>query len=176
MAYHVPHFIAGASRRQLTQLLLKLFTLREGGESLEQAQQLHCEREEAERERDEESNEPVTRSVSEWRADMVGLDFPFIDTVPLDEQRHRANQAADLAIAENFVERIDRDVAFQNETVRGKYWRGVELISVRRLVQSHLRCSEEDFYDHRCVSTHVPTFVPDGPPNTLSTPGYLRPT
>ena len=106
------------------------FTLREGGESLEQAQQLHCEREEAERERDAESNEPVTRSVSEWRADMVGLDFPSVDTVPLDEQRHRANQVADLAIDENFVERIDRDVAFQNETVRGKYWRGVELIEV----------------------------------------------
>jgi len=94
----------------------------------------------------------------------------------LDEQCHGANQAADLAIAENFVGRIDRDVAFQNETVRGKYWRGVELISVRRLVQSHLCCSEEDFYDHRCVSTHVPTFVPDSPPNTLSTSGYLRST
>lgn len=43
------------------------FTLREGGESLEQAQQLHSKREEGERERDEESNEPVTRNLSEWR-------------------------------------------------------------------------------------------------------------
>lgn len=106
------------------------FTLRKGGESLERARQLHREREEAQRERDEESNEPVTRSVSEWRADMAGLDFPFIDTVPLEEQRHRANQVADLAIAENLVERIDRNVAFKNETVRGKYWRGVGLIEV----------------------------------------------
>ena len=106
------------------------FTLREGGESLKKAQRLHCEREEAQRERDEESNEPVTRSVSQWRADMVGLDFPFVDTIPLEEQRSRANQVAELATDEDVVDRIDRDVAFQNETVRGKYWRGVELIEV----------------------------------------------
>ena len=106
------------------------FTLREGGESLKKAQRLHCEREEAQRERDEESNEPVTRSVSQWRADMVGLDFPFVDTIPLEEQRSRANQVAELATDEDVVDRIDRNVVFQNETVRGKYWRGVELIEV----------------------------------------------
>jgi hypothetical protein len=106
------------------------FTLREGGESLEKARQLHSEREEAERERDEESNEPVTRTVSEWRADVTGLDFPFVDTIPLDEQYRRANQIADLATEENFVDRIDHDVAFRDETVRGKYWRGVGLIEI----------------------------------------------
>jgi hypothetical protein len=37
---------------------------------------------------------------------------------------------AELATDEDVVDRIDRDVAFQNETVRGKYWRGVELIEV----------------------------------------------
>ena len=41
------------------------FTLQGGGESLGEAQQLHNERDERERERDEESNEPVTRTVSE---------------------------------------------------------------------------------------------------------------
>jgi hypothetical protein len=106
------------------------FTLREGGESLKKAQRLHCEREEAQRERDEESNEPVTRSVSQWRADMVGLDFPFVDTIPLEEQRSRANQVAELATDEDVVDRIDRDVAFQSDTVRGKYWRGVGLIEI----------------------------------------------
>lgn len=106
------------------------FTLRGGGEPLKEARQLHTEREEAERERDEESNEPVTRTVSEWQADMMGLDFPFVDTVPLDEHRHRTNEVADLATTENVVERIDRDIAFQDETVRGKYWRGIGLIEV----------------------------------------------
>lgn len=106
------------------------FTLKGGGESLEQARQLHSEREESARERDEESNEPVTRAVSEWREDMMGLDFPFVDTIPLDEQRRRANQVAEVATAENFVDRIDRDVAFRDETVRGKYWRGVQLIEI----------------------------------------------
>ncbi len=106
------------------------FTLRKGGESLEQAKQLHSEREASERKRDEESNEPVTRTLSEWRADMIGLDFPFVDTIPIDEQRNRANQIADLAIEEGFVDQIDRDVEFRDETVRGKYWRGVQLIEI----------------------------------------------
>ncbi len=106
------------------------FTLREGGASLQQAQQLHNEREKSERERDEESNEPITRAVSEWRDDMIALDFPFVDTIPLDEQRSRANQVAELAIVENVVDRIDRSVAFRDETVRGKYWRGMQLIEI----------------------------------------------
>ena len=106
------------------------FMLREGGESLERAQQLHSEREESARERDEESNEPVTRTVSEWRENMLELDFPFTDTIPLDEHCHRANHVAELATTENIVDRIDRDVAFRDETIRGKYWRGVQLIEI----------------------------------------------
>jgi hypothetical protein len=106
------------------------FTLREGGESLENARRLHSERDESERERDEESNEPLTRTLPEWREDMIGLDFPFVDTIPLDEQRRRANQVAELATTENVVERIDREVEFQDETVRGKYWRGIQLIEI----------------------------------------------
>jgi hypothetical protein len=35
-----------------------------------------------------------------------------------------------MATTENVAERIDRDVAFQDETVRGKYWRGIGLIEV----------------------------------------------
>ena len=61
---------------------------------------------------------------------MMGLDFPFVDTIPLDEQRSRANQVAELATDEDVVDRIDRDVAFQSNTVRGKYWRGVGLIEI----------------------------------------------
>jgi len=106
------------------------FTLRGGGESLEEARRLHSEREEVERKRDEESNEPVTRTVSEWRVDMTGLDFPFVDTIPREEQYRRANRVADLATDENFVDRIDHDVEFRDETVRGKYWRGVGLIEI----------------------------------------------
>ena len=106
------------------------FTLRGGGESVEEAQQLHDERDERERERDEESNEPVTRIVSKWRADMMGLDFPFVDTISLEEQRSRANQVAELATDEDVVDRIDRDVAFSSDAVRGKYWRGVGLIEI----------------------------------------------
>ncbi len=106
------------------------FTLKGGEEPVERAQQLHNERNESERERDEESNEPVTRAISQWREDMMGLDFPFVDTIPLDEQRRRADQVAELATEEDFVDRIDRDVAFQDEVVRGKYWRGVQLIEI----------------------------------------------
>lgn len=106
------------------------FTLHGGGESLEAAQQRHSERDERERERDEESNEPVTRAFSTWRADMVGLDVPFVDTIPLAEQRRRANHVAEFATDEGVVDRIDRNVAFQDDTVRGKYWRGVGVIEI----------------------------------------------
>jgi len=106
------------------------FTLRKGGESLERAKSLHSDRDAFERKRDEESNEPVTRELPEWREDMMGLDFPFVDTIPLDEQRSRANRIATLTIEENFVEKINRDVEFRDKSVRGKYWRGVQLIEI----------------------------------------------
>jgi hypothetical protein len=106
------------------------FTLRKGGKSLERAKKLHSEREATERKRDEESNEPVTRELSEWHADMMGLDFPFVDTIPITEQRKRANQAAEIALEEDFIDRIDREVNFRDETVRGKHWRGVGLIEI----------------------------------------------
>jgi len=106
------------------------FTLRKGGESLERAKQLHSDREPSERRRDEESNEPVTRALSEWRTDMMGLDFPFVDTIPIAEQRKRANRVAKLALEEDFIDRLDCDVDFRDETVRGKHWRGVGLIEI----------------------------------------------
>jgi len=106
------------------------FTLRGGGESLERAQELHDERTELDRKNDEESNEQLTRSLEDWRADMDEWDFPFVDTIPLDEQRSRAEQIADLAIQEGFVEKIERDVDFRDETVRGKHWSGPQLIEV----------------------------------------------
>lgn len=106
------------------------FTLRKGGESLERAKQLHSDREPSERRRDEGSNEPVTRALSEWRTDMMGLDFPFVDTIPIAEQRKRANRVAKIALEEDFIDRLDRDVDFRDETVRGKHWRGVGLIEI----------------------------------------------
>lgn len=106
------------------------FTLWEGGESLEEAQTIHDDRPESEQQRDEESNEPLTRSLSEWQEDMGKLDFPLVDTIPLSEHRIRANRVADLALREEFVDEIDREVEFRDETVRGKYWRGVQLIEV----------------------------------------------
>lgn len=106
------------------------FTLRNGGESLERAKARHSDRDASERKRDEESNEPVTRSLPEWRTDMMGLDFPFVDTISLAEQRARANRIATLAVEENFVEEINRDVEFRDKTFRGKYWRGVQLIEI----------------------------------------------
>ena len=61
---------------------------------------------------------------------MMGLGFLFVDTIPLNEQRGRANQVAELVTNGDIVDRINRDVAFQSDTVRGKYWCGVELIEI----------------------------------------------
>lgn len=44
--------------------------------------------------------------------------------------RERFYDTLKLATTEDVVERIDRDIAFQDETVRGKYWRGVQLIEI----------------------------------------------
>jgi len=81
------------------------FTLREGGGSLTEARRFHGDREKAARKRDEESNEPVTRTVSEWCENMTGIDFPFADTVPVDEQRRRANQITQLVTSADIVDR-----------------------------------------------------------------------
>lgn len=107
------------------------FTLRGGGDTLEAAQQIHDARDADERTIDEESNEPVTRSVADWEANLTRLDFPFVDTIPLEEQRKRANQLAEVALEEGFVNDISRDVPFDRETVRGKHWPGPKLIELR---------------------------------------------
>lgn len=106
------------------------FTLRNCDDKRERAQQIHSKRENSVQERDEESNEPVTRTLQEWHEDMMGLDFPFVDTIPLTEQRRRAEHVAERAIAQGVIDHIDRDVAFRDESVRGKYWRGVQLIEI----------------------------------------------
>lgn len=106
------------------------FTLRGGGTKRDRAQTLHNDREQSVQQMDEESNEPVTRDLAKWRAEMEQFDFPFVDTIPIAEHRRRADQVADVALDEEVVDRIDRDVDFADPTIRGKYWRGVKLIEV----------------------------------------------
>lgn len=106
------------------------FTLRGGGSKRDRAQAVHDDREDSARARDEESNEPVTRDIAQWQDDMVQFDFPFVDTIPVLEYRRRADQVAEVALDEDVIDRIDRDVEFADQTVRGKFWRGVKLIEV----------------------------------------------
>lgn len=107
------------------------FTLRKGYENRRRAEETHEDRYEEERKQDEESNEPVTRSIPEWRENLEDLDFPFVDTIPAEERQNRAGNAAVCALNSGFVADIVRGVDFEDEDVRGKYWEGERLIEIR---------------------------------------------
>lgn len=106
------------------------FTLRGGGATRDRAQELHIQRNEAVQIRDEDSNEPITRDLDQWQADMDRFDFPFVDTISFSDHRKRAIQVANVAIDYGFVARVDREVEFDTETIRGRFWRGIQLIEI----------------------------------------------
>lgn len=118
------------------------FTLREHPDKptpakKERAEQLHRERPEAERRRDEMYHEPVTRDIDDWRNNMNSRDFPGVDTVHPTLQQQRATVAADIARSSFGVTGITRDVDFEDPAVRGRYFRGVREIE--------MNTSAEDF-------------------------------
>lgn len=106
------------------------FTLRQGFQKRERARDVHERRNVGERERDEQSNEPITRSVSEWERNLKELDFPFVDTILAEERQNRAGNAAVAALNNGFVETIDRGVDFTDDDIRGKHWPGERLIEI----------------------------------------------
>jgi len=64
------------------------FLLRGAAELRSEAANHHRNRDREERQRDEQSNEPVTRDIDEWRVRVDELDFPHVDTVHTGHSRN----------------------------------------------------------------------------------------
>lgn len=106
------------------------FTLRGGTEKREQAKAIHQERSPEAQENDESSNEPITRSISDWEQDLSGLDFPHIDTIPHDTYFERAQETAITAQDHGLINEIQYDVPFSNEDIYGKFWPQVGKVEI----------------------------------------------
>jgi hypothetical protein len=98
------------------------FTLRGDIDKREQAHRVHQQCDTDVRRLDESSHEPVTRDLVEWKDDMLTYDFLHVDTIPLAAQFERAKQVANVAQGHRLVGQIDYDVAFSDETLRGRFW------------------------------------------------------
>lgn len=100
------------------------YTLIDGADRREEAAEIHADRPSSDQEVDEKTNEPVVRDVDEWAADLWELDFPFVDTIPHDDQRERAEKVANLAFELGYLEDVTHGVAFDNPQRRGRFWQG----------------------------------------------------
>ena len=106
------------------------FTLQGGEEKRIRAEQIHQRRDSADRNWDEQRHQPVTRDIEKWETDLRSWDFPFVDTIPLEKLLERAEGALDIAQSEGLVQRVDRDVTFDQDNVRGRYWPGIDKIEL----------------------------------------------
>lgn len=85
------------------------FLLRSGEELREEAQRIHSDRDSEDQREDEKSNEKITRNLDLWAANIWEYDFPFTDTIPLEELIDRAERAADVGISRGYISGIEFD-------------------------------------------------------------------
>lgn len=105
------------------------YTLRAGEEKRREAEQIHQARASDQRQTDERSNEPLTRDLEKWEANLQQYDFPFIDAIQEEKQKERVHGALDIAKQQGLVEEIKWDIDFEKETIRGKFF------SVRKKIE-----------------------------------------
>jgi len=106
------------------------FTLRGGAGKREHAEAVHQERSPEEQVDDERSNEPITRSISDWEQDLSGLDFPYVDTIPHDTHLERAQEIATTAQDYSLIDEIQHEVPFDNQDIYGKFWPNIGKVEV----------------------------------------------
>lgn len=81
-----------------------------GGEEVRQeAKKIHESRSEDIREQDERGNEPLTLELDDWEEELLELDFPYVDTIPLPLYKERAEDLLTNSMEENIVDDIRRD-------------------------------------------------------------------
>jgi hypothetical protein len=107
------------------------YTLLDGDEKRKRAATIHAERSDSDRMMDEKTNEPITRELDLWKDDPWMYDFPFIDTIPHEEQLDRAKIVADLAFDLEYIVDITHEVDFDNPERRGRFWENPNEIETR---------------------------------------------
>jgi hypothetical protein len=117
------------------------FTLRGGEKKRTKAEYIHQQRDSGEKRRDEQRHQPVTRDINEWKADLSSYDFPFVDTISFRVQLKRAEGALNIARDEGIVQDVSRDIDFDRNKVRGRFWPGTKEIE--------LGTSKDDFPGYR---------------------------
>lgn len=115
------------------------FLLRGGEKSRKQARQIHTNRDPDDQQRDEQSNEPITRELATWETKVWELDFPFVDTIPRDEIRRRAEKAADVGVKLRFIRSINRNATIQDDGVIGRYRGGSRTILIDAIKTGYLK-------------------------------------
>jgi hypothetical protein len=107
------------------------YTLLNGHDTRERAAAIHAERPSSDQQTDEKTNEPVTRDVDIWTANLWDYDVPFVDTIPHAEQLARAETIADLAFDLGYIVDITHGVAFDHPQRRGRFWENPDEIETR---------------------------------------------
>lgn len=115
------------------------FLLRGGEKLREQALQTHKNRDPDDQKRDEQSNEPVTRELATWETQLWKSDFPFVDTIPREEIRRRAEKAADDGVKLRFIQSINRNATIQEDGVIGSYRGGSRTILIDAIKTGYLK-------------------------------------
>lgn len=82
---------------------------------------------------DEQGNEPIVESVEEWKANPREVDFPFVDTIPLERYLERSLTELQRAKAADVVDEL---VYVNREWANGEHKNGtIELDCVDKLSQ-----------------------------------------
>lgn len=115
------------------------FLLRGGEEVRKEATRYHQSHDRESRQRDEQSNEPLTRDIDEWRERAGDLDFPHVDTIPHDELAERAERAVEIVASVGLVSSVDR-AADLPEQVFGWYLPGVDRVKLADTEAPFLAC------------------------------------
>jgi hypothetical protein len=136
------------------------FLLRGAAELRSEAANHHRNRDREERQRDEQSNEPVTRDIDEWRVRVDELDFPHVDTVPHGTLEERAENALTLVDAIGVVSSVD-ETADLREAVFGLYLPGVDRIELEIDDPPFLACRRGPVLAHEVGHAVYASLQPD---------------
>lgn len=106
------------------------FTLREGGKLQKQAREVHSCRNSDDQQKDEQSNEEITRDLESWTDNLWEFDFPFVDTIPNEELLERAETVANEGQHLGFVSTVVVDAEIHEPRVKGRFKPGSKTIRI----------------------------------------------
>ena len=136
------------------------FLLRGAAELQRQATSFHQSRDPSRRQRDEQSNEPLTRELDEWQERVDELDFPHVDTVPHETLEARAEDTLTIADDLGVVSTVAEDADLR-EGVFGLYLSGVDRIELEIDEPPFLACRRGPVLAHEIGHAVYDSLQPD---------------